>query len=856
MVNMTMRCLGCLSQLAERRRASKLKDEKVDPELVESAEDVMHRESLRGFFAFIALQVIYLIFYVIYSSAHGSKWNLVPVASSSMSMLLNAISYGLLRLTKSKHVFQASQMIVLSFDAVLGALNNPCVQWAWWDHLSFYSYLGDIPGCSIPVNWLANRVCTVSEDCTISVVLVQGRMMFEILFILRFCYARVGLCTAVIVYCTVLEVSGRILTLSTVCVLFLVIQNLVMLVAKWRMESFQWQVCLQLAQKEKQITCEKVLRCQAEFRQEALYDFGQIRIDADMASLESGFTSEVTGSSTIFGRWNEPGSDVTVKLERLHALAAKERWLIDRSDCVLQADRICGAGSFGIVVAGTVHGAPVAVKFVRNIPNVAFGPAGKKLRGVPELATELRILRQTRHPNVVLLYGVCVDLNSRTFALVSEFIEGPDLHVCLIDRAKENTGRCSDFPAPNANNRYNLLLDVCRALWYLHSRTPPIIHGDLKPGNTLVEDLGKRWRAKLVDFGLSRILTDGAKPLGGTLRYMAPELKRRRGLRPNPSADVFSFGRVAYVVTNGRKPLEAYENEQIRNLLKMPAPPPLEWQENSRLVNLCKPLAEGCMSLDPSSRPGINEVHRAISSWPSPILGEDDDEMSELDPPSEETTTSMEWDEALHRLEREGHLKSIKPSGELAASTGRVPSPTCQEEELKQDPQQPHHNQQHHHRKQRRQHHPKHPPRSQTPIERDPEEEAVTADAGEARIASHLDATPQSTIKVLLIHMLSRCNVSSGQDSCCRIHAAARETSVCLEGLLKEQCRVMDDPTKEDWQCPSCKVLVPLGGSDSSCFCDVCGFERSEGLSERSQEGSPRSNEAVDAPPSTGVFTL
>ena len=68
------------------------------------------------------------------------------------------------------------------------------------------------------------------------------------------------------------------------------------------------------------------------------------------------------------------------------------------------------------------------------------------------------------------------------------------------------------------------MIDVCSALVYMHSRSPPVVHGDLKSGNILMQRDGPLVHAKVLDFGLSRILARNARALGGTLRYMAPEV--------------------------------------------------------------------------------------------------------------------------------------------------------------------------------------------------------------------------------------------------------------------------------------------------------------------------------------------
>lgn len=821
-----MRYLEKLRCFGAKWRGNKLETDSICDDLVESAQADMHRESLCGFYVFMVLQGLYTLLYFLYSRTHSA--NMVPLASASASFAFNLGTFVFWRVTKSKHIFQASRLMALALDAVLGALVNPCVQWILWDSFSLYSFLGKRPGCTRMAQFTPG-ICTVYDECVLSAVLVQGRIMFEVLFILRFWYARIGLCVSVIIYCSLMELSAKIMSTSKPVAMLIIVQTMVVIVAKWRMESFQYLVCVQLAQKAKQVTWEKVLRCQAEFKNELVSD-GSLSFSAEHECHDTTVASEVTGSSMIFGHWDEQSSDVMAKLQKVYDLAAKERWLINHSEIVLQADRICGVGSFGVVVAGSVLGAPVAVKFVRNIVD------SRRLRGVAELATELRILRQTRHPNIVLLYGACVDLNSHAFALVSEFIDGPDLHICLKSKAAD--GRKADLPVViSPNIRYKLLVDVCRALLYLHKRDPGIVHGDLKPGNTLVEHIGKRLRAKLVDFGLSRILTEGAKPLGGTLRYMAPELKKRgaSGLRPSPSADVFSLGRLAYVITNGRKPFDAYENQELPALLKC-ASPSLEW-EPSGIANLCKPSAESCMCADPSLRPTINEVYQDVSSWPS-FAGD-----GEILAEESEDSVSMYWDDALHHLESKGHVKNIGCKNPPRSATP-LARHQQNEDQLHEDDcvlcvqqQEPEQRREQQKRQQQAQSQQLLNPSGQIEI-------GERMDARRQVEGQSLQSTPPSSILVLLTHMLTRCSVPLGPGDCCRMHAAAREASAVLSLLQEGQC--IATVVEEDWQCPICKVLCPVG-SASHGYCDVCGCEMDFDLT----GGGP-----VDAPPSTKVFAL
>merc|ERR1719265_346321 len=101
---------------------------------------------------------------------------------------------------------------------------------------------------------------------------------------------------------------------------------------------------------------------------------------------------------------------------------------------------------------------------------------------------------------------------------------------------------------------YRVMLDVCSALRYLHSHRPPIVHGDLKGSNVFVEFVDAPTpRAKLLDFGLSRIVSKDSAPLSGTPNWMAPEITTGK-VKPSPRADVFSLGLLLHFIVTGLKP--------------------------------------------------------------------------------------------------------------------------------------------------------------------------------------------------------------------------------------------------------------------------------------------------------------
>ncbi|XP_054155652.1 cyclin-dependent kinase 1-like [Oppia nitens] len=99
----------------------------------------------------------------------------------------------------------------------------------------------------------------------------------------------------------------------------------------------------------------------------------------------------------------------------------------------------------------------------------------------------------------------------------------------------------------------HIMLELCECVEYLHTRQPPVIHRDLKPGNILINDkpLNNRF-LKLCDFGLttdhnrlgsqSEIHTKSV----GTKKYMAPEveisLNGGKKAAYNEKSDIYSMG--------------------------------------------------------------------------------------------------------------------------------------------------------------------------------------------------------------------------------------------------------------------------------------------------------------------------
>ncbi|KAL3655142.1 hypothetical protein CASFOL_000928 [Castilleja foliolosa] len=150
-----------------------------------------------------------------------------------------------------------------------------------------------------------------------------------------------------------------------------------------------------------------------------------------------------------------------------------------------------GKGGSGTVFRGILtDGKLVAVKLLDS----------NLLQSEQEFQNELKTLGGLKPcPLIVSLIGFCVEKDNRL--VVFEYMPNRSLQESLFfDRSNNND---NDFNlCLNWGIRFNIILDVAKALAFLHLECDPaVIHGDVKPSNVLLDS---EFRAKLSDFGLSR----------------------------------------------------------------------------------------------------------------------------------------------------------------------------------------------------------------------------------------------------------------------------------------------------------------------------------------------------------------
>ncbi|KAJ7047567.1 kinase-like domain-containing protein [Mycena alexandri] len=138
-----------------------------------------------------------------------------------------------------------------------------------------------------------------------------------------------------------------------------------------------------------------------------------------------------------------------------------------------------------------------------------------------------------------------------------------------IDRGKHVLpfyGFCQEdgpFPHPVAGKWYCPdAKGVALGLQVLHSMTPPVVHGDLKASNIVIDHIGN---PLIADFGLSRIVEDitgipfsQSRGVSDSYRWFAPEVCIGQGVL-SMSSDVYAYGMTV---------LEIFTHEQPYNNIK------------------------------------------------------------------------------------------------------------------------------------------------------------------------------------------------------------------------------------------------------------------------------------------------
>ncbi|CAL0311737.1 unnamed protein product [Lupinus luteus] len=333
---------------------------------------------------------------------------------------------------------------------------------------------------------------------------------------------------------------------------------------------------------------------------------------APLSSFKRLSSSDLSGSSSI--RINEDiaqsfGHDLyDFQLSELHAITQN-----------FSSSFLLGEGGFGRVHKGYIDDKLRQGLKAQHVAVKLLDIEG--LQGHSEWLAEVIFLGKLRHPNLVKLIGYCCEDEKRV--LVYEFMPQGSLENHLFKRL-------TSLPW---ETRLTIAVDAAKGLSFLHGAKKPVIYGDFKTSNVLLDS---DFTAKLSDFGLAKMGPEGSKShvttrVLGTNGYAAPEYISTGHL--TAKSDVYSFGVVLLELLTGRRAMEKTRPNTEQNLVDWSKPylsssrrlryimdPRLAGQYSVKGSKEMALLALQCTSLNPKDRPRmatIVETLESIKQWMS-----------------------------------------------------------------------------------------------------------------------------------------------------------------------------------------------------------------------------------------------
>ncbi|NWV70884.1 KSR1 Kinase, partial [Malurus elegans] len=262
-----------------------------------------------------------------------------------------------------------------------------------------------------------------------------------------------------------------------------------------------------------------------------------------------------------------------------------------------------GQGRWGKVYKGKWHG-EVAIRLLEI--------DGNNQDHLKLFKKEVMNYRQTRHENVVLFMGAC--MNPPHLAIITSFCKGRTLHSFVRDPKI----------SLDINKTRQIAQEIIKGMGYLHAKG--IVHKDLKSKNVFYDN-GKVVITDFGLFGISGVVQEGRrenelKLPHDWLCYLAPEIVREMApgkdedkLPFSKAADIYAFGTVWYELQAREWPFKSQPAEA------------LIWQIGSgegvrqvlATVSLGKEVNEilsACWAFDLSERPSFTVLMEMLEKLP------------------------------------------------------------------------------------------------------------------------------------------------------------------------------------------------------------------------------------------------
>ncbi len=212
-------------------------------------------------------------------------------------------------------------------------------------------------------------------------------------------------------------------------------------------------------------------------------------------------------------------------------------------------------------------------------------------------AREVNAVRMLDHPNLVAAVDVFAEAGY--LFLVMEKVGGVTLTKVLAQGALQ------------PRRALVLARQLLEGIGHAHAHG--LVHRDLKPDNVMIVEMGGWERAKIVDFGVVKLIGDAEAAMGGgkltstglvfgTPAYMAPE--QALGRPVDGRADLYALATILFEMLTGRVPFDN-PDPMMQMRMQVKAPPP-RLDMLAKRAPWCTPqlvvLVDAALSKEPDQR--------------------------------------------------------------------------------------------------------------------------------------------------------------------------------------------------------------------------------------------------------------
>lgn len=205
---------------------------------------------------------------------------------------------------------------------------------------------------------------------------------------------------------------------------------------------------------------------------------------------------------------------------------------LDKGSIIVK-ERLTSGGQANVYHAEFEDGTPCILKeFILSSSETL----GALVNSAAEFEMEASLLAELEHPRLIKMIRFFAE--AKRLYIVLEKVDGPSLRQLV----KTQTERFSEKKV------VDIALQICEAVEYLHSQSPPVVHRDISPDNLLLGSDG----IKLIDFSLAAAKKSlRTSSTMGKHSYAPPEQFKDQTC---PQSDIYGLGATLYYLLVGEDP--------------------------------------------------------------------------------------------------------------------------------------------------------------------------------------------------------------------------------------------------------------------------------------------------------------